>query len=400
MLNRLIFQWPSLNSRFHLLQDEDFVASETESVNSDTDGDSSDSDASSEEGSDAEEEEEDDEEDQADAEPTVPPPGPAVVIPNQLQGALLEALQGQNILGDGEGEEEEEILSDSELSKQFPEEEDDWRGALHGLNSDSEGDEDEDEEEVSSDASVSEDSAGGAQQAVSLAAAQSAAAPAGGLSSHRRNNASSLGAAEEASNLQNRPLSPYKPLLDQLREEGGATSPPMELFGAVLSPLENSEAAVPIAQRTRAHINLMDVTLDELEAAFPTAHEPLLFFEVDDNAEYQRFLESIHGDLGLGSGGEGEGGGPGGGDVAAMEAEFEDSDDEDFMVELERMLALEEQRQGVRARTRTARATAGKNSVRFTRAGIRKKRKVRALVGGEITNLFLCTSLVNLRCLF
>ena len=225
---------------------------------------------------------------------------------------------------------------------------------------------------------MSEDSAQGDHQAVYHAAAQSAAVPA--AISHRSRPAISAAPTivEETSHPEDGFHSPERHLGSQLREEGGATSPPMELFGAVLSPLEQSEIAAPIAQRTRAHINLMDVTLDELEAAFPAAEEPLLFFEMDDNAEYRRFLESLQEDMGGLSGGEGGDGDGGGGGLGGVETEFEDSDDEDFMVELERMLEQEETRQGGRPKSRVATKRGEKKAVTRMTRGNRKegKRKV------------------------
>jgi len=104
-----------------------------------------------------------------------------------------------------------------------------------------------------------------------------------------------------------------------------AGSPPLEAFGAVLP---NLDPEAPIAQRTRTHINLEEVSMDNLGAILDTSQfdEPLLHFEVDDAQEYERFLACI------------QGGGPLTGTATDTEAEKEDSDDEDFMKELERML--------------------------------------------------------------
>jgi hypothetical protein len=156
------------------------------------------------------------------------------------------------------------------------------------------------------------------------------------------------------------------------------TSPPMEVFGAMLPPLDDDPnnndndgaTSRPIAQRTRAHVSLMDVTIEELEDQLAPAaglNEPLLYFGVDDAAEWERFLAGLQSSLDYGvatgaagilSGGGGDGAnsnkdgsliiniGAGGGGTAAgggtMDTDFEDSDDEDFVVELERMLQEDE----------------------------------------------------------
>jgi hypothetical protein len=367
--------FPKFLSNISLLQDEDFVASENGSI--DSDGEASDSDESSEEGSDADEEDDDDDD----------PASPAHQkdIPAELQDTLRQALEGEKVL-------DEPILSDSEISREFPEEEDDVLGAL-GAGSDF------DSDDETSGATGSEGSAQEIRRAAStIAAAQSAAAvaaatrgpegraaaaaiaaavsPTATTTTRRRTRFGEEALSEQAlAGSQRMNLSPI---------HTRPTSPPMEVFGAMLPSLEHNNhnndndgaTSRPIAQRTRAHVSLMDVTIEELEDQLGPAtglNEPLLYFGVDDAAEWERFISGLQtsldygvdnntGAVGTGSllGGDvvgtvgddgllnntlggGTGAGIAGTGTAAggtnpLDAEFDDSDDEDFVVELERML--------------------------------------------------------------
>jgi hypothetical protein len=127
------------------------------------------------------------------------------------------------------------------------------------------------------------------------------------------------------------PLSPPRPArapsLPQLADLG---SPLLEAFGAVLGPLESGP---PIAQRTRAHVSLLDVSIEDLEAALAAVagDEEVLRLGVDDEEEYERFLASLRGGGGAAPGAAAAAG-------AATDGEGDDSDDEDFVLELEKML--------------------------------------------------------------
>lgn len=350
---------------FSLLQDEDFVASEDGSV--DSDGEAIDSDESSE-GSDADGEDEGDD--------------PALLdLPADLQATLRQALEGEKVL-------DEPILSDSEISREFPEEEDDVFGALAGSDFDSEEDED-----ATSGATGSEGSAQDVRRAASTIAAAQSAAAAAALTERGGRAAAAMGLSPTATITRRRrtrfgeealseqgfagpqliPISPPR--------EHRPTSPPMEVFGAMLPSLgDNTDGATsrPIARRTRAHVSLMDVTIEELEDKLAPAtglNEPLLYFGVDDAAEWERFIAglqtSLDYDVNTTAGAVGDasmlGGagvlgtyGNGNGDAGnantngvynngactaagtGMDTEFEDSDDEDFVVELERMLQEDE----------------------------------------------------------
>lgn len=116
-------------------------------------------------------------------------------------------------------------------------------------------------------------------------------------------------------------------------DKAATTTPPVPL-----SP-QASRADIPIAQRTRAHVSLEDVQLEELEAILSTApiDEPLLNFGVDDSAEYERFLQTLQ-TMPLDQGFHTD-----------TEAEGEDSEDEDFLNELERMLEEEAAAMGIGA---------------------------------------------------
>jgi len=352
-------------SNFSLLQDEDFVASENGSID-DSDGEASDSDELSEEGSDAENEDDGDD-------PALPD------LPAELQATLRQALEGEKVL-------DEPILSDSEISREFPEEEDDIFGALAGSDFDSEGDED-----ATSGATGSEGSAHDVRRAAStITAAQSAAAAVAVTERGGRAAAAAMRLSptatttmghrsrtrfgEEARSEQALP----SPQLVSLSVPQGdrPTSPPMEVFGAMLPSLEdNHDGATsrPIARRTRANVSLMDVTIEELEDQLAPAtglNEPLLYFGVDDAAEWERFIAGLQTSINDGVIATGANGGAsmlGGAGVldtygdnnagntdmifnndvgtaarTGINTEFEDSDDEDFVVELERMLREDE----------------------------------------------------------
>jgi len=349
--------FPKCCPNFSLLQDEDFIASENGTI--DSDGEASDSDESLEEGSDAENEEDGDD-------PALPD------LPAELQATLRQALEGEKVL-------DEPILSDSEISREFPEEEDDVFGALAGSDFDAEEDED-----ATSGATGSEGSAQDVRRAAStIAAAQSAAAAAavtdrGG----RPTTATAMGLSPTATGRHRRTrfgeealseqgfagpqLIPLSPLQGDCHK-----SPPMEVFGAMLPSLgDNNDGATsrPIARRTRAHVSLMDVTIEELEdklAPATSLNEPLLYFGVDDAAEWERFIAGLQTSLDYGVHTAGAGGGAsllGGAGVLGtntntngvfnngvgtnagtwMDTEFEDSDDEDFVLELQRMLEEDE----------------------------------------------------------
>eukprot|EP00887_Chlorella_sp_A99_P005507 scaffold1.g5507.t1 len=288
---------------------------------------------------------------------------------------------------------EEAILSDSELSREFPEE-DDRDVFSAGEDSEEEGGTSARAPAEPAPAGGAAGEPGQQQRAPALGtgrgedgtrAKRAAATPAGGgarRTSKRQRGArqaadsaamppppprppagpSASGAPSAASRLQHAaparaasaghaPLSPPPAVTASAGAAGSTagagascagTSPAptgsLQAFGALLAPLDapgtgtTTAATAPIALRTRARHDLADITLEELEGLLQVDEEVEGLGGPDDEAEYQRFLDSLRALPAAGGGGEGR-------DLAPLfDADREDSDDEDFMVELERLM--------------------------------------------------------------
>lgn len=96
------------------------------------------------------------------------------------------------------------------------------------------------------------------------------------------------------------------------KEESGPLLNPSQNMEETLASHQNGDVGnaasscspgvdhAPIAQRTRANVSLLDVPIEELEAALMAApEEPVLTWGVDDAEEYERFLQSLRLDVAL-----------------------------------------------------------------------------------------------------
>lgn len=98
----------------------------------------------------------------------------------------------------------------------------------------------------------------------------------------------------------------------------------------------NFEPLAPIAARTRANVSLTGVPIEDLELG--ALEEQWLNHGVDDEAEYRRFLQDLHVSFEQGGDGGPGGGMEDGGFLGWGELAEEDSDDEDFLEYMEREL--------------------------------------------------------------
>lgn len=217
---------------------------------------------------------------------------PTESLPQDFRATLLQALEGEIALTD------EPILSESEISREFSEEDDDEDYVLQIL-------------------------------------------------------------GEEAPELPNTAREPSPPPFPALTPN--IPMGPKQKENAELRSIEDDAEAIAksIAQRTRAHLPLDNITIEELEAQLndASADEPLLFFGVDDAAEYEKFLASL--DFGPFStvesnpqnmqaeGNLTEHGGVGTGRLPTIDNEEDSDDDEDFLMELERMCFADDGVDGV-----------------------------------------------------
>lgn len=129
---------------------------------------------------------------------------------------------------------------------------------------------------------------------------------------------------------------------------------------STMSPIGNQgssrrsadEDFVPIAQRTRANVSLLNVPMEELEAALMKApDEPLLNWGIDDADEYERFLHSLrfdnpsslqnNGDLDQMVGARGKSEDDDAASVSLFNSDYDDSEDEDFLLQFRREFGLD-----------------------------------------------------------
>lgn len=299
------------SNEFLALQDEDFEADESE--NSGSVG--------------AEDDDEDEDNETSSMDNDMPP-----TVPATFGADLLQTLQGETPI------ENEPIFSDSDISREFAEEQEDLREILRQELVELEDDGTSGLERCSSENDqptgiadhtlVSNTEQGQSVTAqASLAAVLSATAQRTGRSSPTKRTIS----ARLADRKEFPTPGTTTPAVSQ------SVSPP-----GSLKQKQGDVEDVPIAARTRAQVSLIDVPIEVLEAGLDTENlaEPLLVFGVDDALEYERFLQALKGSSGRLIAGEiasrdgvaGEQPLP-----AETDIDGEDSDDEDFLVELERM---------------------------------------------------------------